>query len=68
MLTRLLVVFTLMIAMLFIGGCAYFFPDTSKALTEKDQYKVMLDQNQIQERQAKALERIADALEKANKK
>lgn len=64
-----LVVFLVIALMIImgVGGCAYLAPDTSKALSEQDQFKEQKKQTQLEERQAEALERIADALEEYNR-
>jgi hypothetical protein len=47
-----------------LSSCEYLDPNISKAITEKEQAVLMAQQNQLLERQAIALERIATAAEK----
>lgn len=54
-----------LIAILLIVSCLgcdnpYLNPDISKALTEKEQYKQLVEQNKTYERIAVALEKLAD--------
>lgn len=49
-----------------IIGCDYVAPQTSKAITEKDQLEQLKQQNELLKQQNQYLERIAIALE--NKK
>jgi len=46
------------------GGCAYFTPEVSKAITEGQQYEELKKQTALMERIAVALEKIAREKEK----
>lgn len=50
--------------MIALSSCDYIAPDTSKAISEKQQLEEMQKQTAIMERQAVALEKIAVQLEK----
>jgi hypothetical protein len=56
----------LALACCLLSGCSleWFAPDVSKAVSEKQQLEESAKQTALLERQAKALERIAIALEK----
>lgn len=45
------------------AGCEFIAPSTSKALTEKEQVRLMEQQNELLREQNSALNRIADAIE-----
>jgi len=47
---------------LFLSGCEFFTPDTSRALSQTRQMEELHEQTQQLERQADALERLADSV------
>jgi len=57
-------IFLVVLCLLLCGGCAYFTPEVSKAITEGQQYEELKKQTALMERIAVALEKIAREKEK----
>lgn len=53
-----------MLVCIFLSGCEYFIPDTSRALSQNKQLEEMQHQTQQLERQTEAIERLADSVER----
>lgn len=52
-----------LIACVFLSGCEFFTPDTSRALSQSSQMEELHRQTEQLQRQADALERLADAVD-----